>query len=160
VFYAAEALGVTGLHSSPMRVFAFALVFAAAGLVGAVAASGSGRFGTFQMPSHNIVCQFVIDERPAVECGIRSGLVGARVTDCSLGDPQTNRVEVGKHGRADRVRCAGDAGPFTYPTAPVIAYGQTWQGGGLSCRSAISGLTCRNVDGHGFFLSRQRWRLF
>jgi hypothetical protein len=44
--------------------------------------------------------------------------------------------------------------------ARVLAYGKTWAGEGLRCTSAEIGLTCRNRDGHGFFLSRERWRAF
>jgi hypothetical protein len=60
----------------------------------------------------------------------------------------------------------GDAGPFIGgqrpgPPARVLRYGTSWSGGGLRCDSAVSGLTCRSsVSGHGFFLSRQHWRVF
>ncbi len=50
--------------------------------------------------------------------------------------------------------------PSQRPGARVLAYGTTWAGGGLRCASAETGLTCRNRDGHGFFLSRERWRAF
>jgi hypothetical protein len=60
----------------------------------------------------------------------------------------------------------GDAGPFIGgnhaggPPARVLRYGTSWKGGGLRCNSAVSGLTClSNVSGHGFFLSRERWRV-
>ena len=37
----------------------------------------------------------------------------------------------------------------------MLGYGATWGGGGLRCTSATTGLTCRNQDGHGFFVSRE-----
>jgi len=43
--------------------------------------------------------------------------------------------------------------------ARVLDYGTTWSGGGVRCTSAATGLTCRNRSGHGFFLSRERWRV-
>lgn len=43
---------------------------------------------------------------------------------------------------------------------PALSYGATWRGGAFTCTSRISGLTCTNRRGHGFFLSRQSYRLF
>ena len=57
--------------------------------------------------------------------------------------------------------CAGDAGPFAgEATARTLAYGTAWDGGGIRCASAFTGLTCRNGSGHGFFLSRESWKTF
>jgi hypothetical protein len=42
----------------------------------------------------------------------------------------------------------------------VLAYGTTWHVGAFTCVSRITGLTCTNSQGHGFFLSRQSYRLF
>jgi hypothetical protein len=39
-------------------------------------------------------------------------------------------------------------------------YGVTGQFGGFTCTSSTSGLECRNLDGHGFFLSRARQLAF
>lgn len=43
---------------------------------------------------------------------------------------------------------------------PKLAYGRTYRWHGITCRSARTGLTCRNRSGHGFFLSRERQRTF
>ena len=43
---------------------------------------------------------------------------------------------------------------------PVVAYGAVWHGFGVFCISQETGLTCINRDGHGFFASRERWRMF
>ena len=64
---------------------------------------------------------------------------------------------MGLRGRAGPT-CAGDT--VYDPRAPVLAYGSTWSLAGLSCASRATGLTCRNRDGHGFFLSRASWRVF
>jgi hypothetical protein len=61
------------------------------------------------------------------------------------------------------VLCAGDPGPLLPQidaAAKVLAYGTTIRVGGISCASATTGLTCRNHSRHGFFLSRERWRMF
>jgi hypothetical protein len=43
---------------------------------------------------------------------------------------------------------------------PSLAYGRSYSWHGIRCLSATTGLTCRNRSGHGFFLSRQRQRVF
>ena len=122
-----------------------------------------GKVPAFKTPSGNIICTYTLARGwPAeVECGIYSGLIGARAIPCSPGDPVTDRVALLTRGKASRVLCAGDPGPFTFRTdAPVLAYGRTWRGSGLVCSSARTGLTCRSLSGHGFFLSRETWRLY
>jgi hypothetical protein len=67
-------------------------------------------------------------------------------------------VTVGRRGRGTFV-CAGDT--TLNPQARVLPYGKTSRVGDLSCRSAESGIVCRNTDtGHGFRISRERYRLF
>ena len=39
-------------------------------------------------------------------------------------------------------------------------YGVTGQFGGFTCLSTEKGLDCRNLDGHGFFLSRSRQTIY
>ncbi|MBJ7328244.1 MAG: hypothetical protein JHC95_00015 [Solirubrobacteraceae bacterium] len=47
------------------------------------------------------------------------------------------------------------------PEAPVLAYGKTYKHGQYRCTSRQSGLTCeRGKSGHGFFISRQRQRVY
>jgi hypothetical protein len=41
-----------------------------------------------------------------------------------------------------------------------LAYGKTWRSGPFTCRSRVTGLSCSNRTGHGFFLSRQTYRIF
>jgi hypothetical protein len=139
-------------------VFLLGLVFA--GLAGAVT------IGHFKTPSGNIVCAYVVgknvDPQPSVFCGIKSGLKPAPPRRaCKDGDYAGDRVLLPATGRPFAVTCAGDPGPFVGESgARVLGYGKTWSGGGLRCMSAVSGLTCRNRSGHGFFLSRKRWRQF
>ena len=42
----------------------------------------------------------------------------------------------------------------------VAEYGVTGRFGGFTCFSSRQGLECRNLDGHGFFLSRARQSVF
>lgn len=43
---------------------------------------------------------------------------------------------------------------------PFLGYGSTWRYRGFRCRSERRGVTCRNLSGHGFFLSRARQAVF
>jgi hypothetical protein len=43
---------------------------------------------------------------------------------------------------------------------PKLGYGHVYSWRGIRCVSATTGLTCRNSSRHGFFLSRERQRVF
>jgi hypothetical protein len=121
--------------------------------------------GYFKTPSANIVCFYAgASPGPAhVVCGIKSGLKPAPPRlPCTEGGYAGDRVDLFATGRTHVPSCAGDPGPFTglVVGARVLGYGTTWSGDGLRCTSATTGLTCRNKSGHGFFLSRERWRSF
>jgi hypothetical protein len=124
--------------------------------------------GYLKTPSNNIACVYWLGTAPpSIRCRIASGLVPEPRTD-RAGCPRTDDVVLRTTGRptiGGRSICRGedegDAGPLAaLPVARVLAYGKTWAGEGLRCTSAETGLTCRNRDGHGFFLSRERWRAF
>ena len=56
-----------------------------------------------------------------------------------------------------RVVCAGDT---ALGARNKLGYGQVWRRDGLTCWSRVTGLTCENARGRGFFLSRESWRRF
>jgi len=122
--------------------------------------------GYFKTPSGNIACDYQTLRPPYVRCGIKSGLKPPPPPK-RPGCFRTNRISLGVSGRP-RLGASicpgddeGDAGPFAGKgVAQVLDYGKAWSGGGLRCTSAFKGLTCRNRSGHGFFLSRARWRRF
>lgn len=132
------------------------------------AAATSGHFKT---PSRNIVCGYAVYSgsragKSYVGCRIKSGLEpeppGTPRGCWTTGDVLLRATG---HTSLGRTICPGDdegdAGVFVFePRARVLAYGKAWSDGGLRCTSAITGLTCRNKGGHGFFLSRERWRTF
>jgi hypothetical protein len=132
----------------------------------AAAPTGSFKYGFFKTPSGNILCGYAYDKNAAhVECVVKSGLKPPpppRRPACS----PTIVVRLNATGRVQTAGsvCPGEDAPETpyvgSGIAKVLGYGKTWSGGGLSCTSAVIGLTCRNNGGHGFFLSRERWRAF
>jgi len=114
----------------------------------------------FRTPSGNIGCVFSAGlagaAAPVLRCDVRSGLRPRprRPAACDL--DYGDSVAVGRAGRASLV-CHGDT--VLDPRARVLGYGRTWSRGGISCASRATGLTCMNRSGHGFFLSRERWRI-
>jgi hypothetical protein len=128
------------------------------------AVAGPQAFGAFKTPSGNIVCAHSVGAAAgtnSVECGIQSGLQPAPRNTCTDLDYSGKRVSLRASGRATPVICASDPGAFLYlQRARVLAYGSSWRGGGLTCTSRRTGLTCTNHSGHGFFLSREHWRAF
>ncbi len=42
----------------------------------------------------------------------------------------------------------------------TLRYGDTWKRPGIRCTMKTSGLTCRNLDGHGFSLAKGNLRRF
>ena len=53
--------------------------------------------------------------------------------------------------------CAGDT---ALAQGPLLAYGATLRIEGFTCVSQRVGLRCTNRARHGFFLARERWRVF
>ncbi len=115
----------------------------------------------FVTPSRNIICAWNADfDRPSrtyLRCDIGSRLDPRprRPKSCDL--DWAYGLSMSNVGRASPI-CAGDS--VFHGWKPVLAYGATWTKRGFTCRSRSVGLTCRNTKGHGFFLSRERWRVF
>jgi hypothetical protein len=152
---------VTGVS---VRVAALA-VFAAAATLAVGSAASAASFGFFKTPSGKIVCQWGTGApAPAIVCGVSTGLkppIPKTGGVCQHLDYVGNRVALEATGRVQLIACTGDAGPFGDPAHTVyLHYGKTWSAGGLTCSEAVKGLTCRNRDGHGFFLSLRGWRTF
>jgi hypothetical protein len=108
----------------------------------------------FQLPSGNIHCG-------AYEGRLRCDIVNyvytppPRPRSCEL--DWGGAVELSARGPAALV-CHGDT--MAAPDAPVLGYGNAWQGPGLSCTAAQTGLRCVNGEGRGFEMARGRLRLF
>jgi hypothetical protein len=134
------------------------MVMAVAAVLAAPAAGArSLSTKTFLTPSKNIACAYYpasITGRAVFRCDLMSGLHPRPARHCDVDWTGASMAPRGKAGPT----CAGDT---VYDrSAPVLAYGKSWFYGGITCASRATGLTCRNRDGHGFFLSRQSWRVF
>jgi uncharacterized protein DUF6636 len=130
-------------------------------VVAAVAAtSASARTTTiisFRTPSRNIACAYTFCFGPTfLRCDIRSHLRPAPRGSCTEG-VYGESVGMTRTGRA-HVLCISDT--VYNPRARVLPYGTTWSFNGFTCVSRATGLTCKNLRGHGFFLSRERWHIY
>ena len=143
------------------RATATVLALVATAALGVASARSASVVISFRTPTGNIGCVFSAgltgSETPTVRCDIRSRLhpEPRRPKRCPL--DYGDSVEVSRLGRAILV-CHGDTA--IDPRSRVLRYGHTWQRDGLSCTSRFDGLTCTNQSKHGFFLSRQSWRIF
>jgi hypothetical protein len=132
----------------------------ALGLLGAtpivaLGAPTAARSAFFRSPSGNIGC--AMDRSFGARCDIakRNWRTPPKPRSCDLDFGQG--VAVGSHGRAHFV-CAGDT---ALGARRILAYGHARRVGRYSCTSKRVGMRCVNRrSGHGFFLSRQRFRLF
>ncbi|MBA2462832.1 MAG: hypothetical protein H0V45_13890 [Actinobacteria bacterium] len=136
----------------------FALLLAALAFVGFGAEPCLAASAYFETPSRNIACAWLSGFGGSLRCEIASLLrpLPPRPVSCDV--DWGYGISMGRTGRA-RVLCAGDTVRRTGPVR-ILAYGSTWRAGGFRCVSARIGLRCTNSSEHGFFLSRERWRVF
>jgi hypothetical protein len=143
-------VGTTDQEDTMYRLSLIALV-----VLGLVALPAqAAKYGSFKTPSGNIICGY---GGGSIGCGIKTGLKPAPKNTCHDLDYSGKRMSLRSTGTAMVDVCAGDPGPFLLEAkAPVLAYGSKWHGSGITCASRPAGLTCKNRDGHGFFMSRAR----
>jgi hypothetical protein len=128
---------------------------------GAALARSASVVTSFRTPTGNIGCVFSAGlpgaEKPTVRCDIRSRLrpQPRRPKRCPL--DYGDSMEVSQVGHVILV-CHGDTAIL--PQSRVLQYGHTFRRDGLACTSRFDGLTCTNQSKHGFFLSRESWRIF
>ena len=141
------------------------LAFLAAAILAALTAlPASAQTGfalvSFRTPSKNIYCLYNSTDSttPAfLRCDIRSHLRPApRPHSCVEGEYGAS-VGMTKTSAA-HVLCISDS--VYNAKARVLAYGTSWSRDGFRCTSRAVGLTCTNARGHGFFLSRESWKVY
>ena len=128
---------------------------AAIALAAAQPAGEAAVYVTFRTPSKNIACAYYRDAGPgSLRCDILSGLRPRPRTPCEVDLTGLSLPTVGRAGPT----CAGDT--VYDPRSRILGYGQTWRRDGIRCVSQRSGPRCTNPSGRGFFLARERWRVF
>jgi hypothetical protein len=129
------------------------LVLAVTALALAVGASSAAAFKGFETPSHNIGC--ILTEQTA-RCDIRdhSWPTPKKPKSCEF---DYGALFIGKQGKGE-FGCVSDS---AMGAGPVLSYGESIRKGRFVCTSEETGVRCVNRrNGHGFFLSKQRVRLF
>ena len=120
----------------------------------ATTAAPAVRLESFRSPTGNIGCQ-MSDSTVRCDVAQRDWAPPPKPAGCDLDWGQG--ISLDAQGTAAFV-CAGDTARD--PDAPVLGYGQDSEIGGLRCASRQDGVTCRNSAGRGFFLARDRYRIF
>jgi hypothetical protein len=114
-------------------------------LVVASSAASALPISGFRIPSGNIVCE---SGHPGVGCRVISA--SRHGVPCFW--TMANRGLARKICKEADLELPG--------RVIVLRYGRTMAWSGIRCTSRCRGLTCRNLSGHGFFLSRKRQRVF
>ncbi|HEY5143206.1 MAG TPA: hypothetical protein VII98_06870 [Solirubrobacteraceae bacterium] len=118
----------------------------------AAAAPASARVVTWkriESPSKLISCFALKYGGPGIEC---SAPYLPRIGEF---DPY---YELRPHG-ASRAGQRSDYPGYNVPNR-VLHYGDVWKRPGIRCSMAVSGLTCHNLDRHGFHLQQGALRRF
>lgn len=121
-------------------------------------ATSAMAFTSFATPSRNIGC---VGDKTEIRCDIRT----------TSATPPTTRPKgcQGEWGDAFSVRptgkgrgvCHGDTAlPGPGQKIRILKYGTSITVGKITCASRRTGLTCTNTGAHGFFMSRQKLRVF
>lgn len=117
-------------------------------------AASASRGVEFATPSRNIGCA---GDATFVRCDISVTRAKAPPKPRSCRFDWGNAFELRQRGRPRRL-CVSDT---VLGSRRILWYGRTQRlGRRIACTSRTAGLTCRNREGHGFFLSRDRVRLF
>jgi hypothetical protein len=120
---------------------------------------------SFKSPSGNVRC-FALPN--VLHCDVERADYAARLQDQCLNPKGEMGAGVDWHGfdvtrtRKGEVACSGGALLMgeAHPRYATLPYGRAWHAGAFTCSTAVSGVTCRSRAGHGFFVSRRRYRLF
>jgi hypothetical protein len=139
---------------TPARLLVLCVLLALA--APAVAAAGTPP-ASIATPSGNIGC---IAAGGVLRCDVRVSRAPVPPRPASCEFDWGNAFEMTPRGRARRLCASDTALPGRGTGHRVLAYGRSRRIGPFRCASARVGLTCRNRAGHGWFLSRERIRLF
>lgn len=133
------------------RAAALFLTTLGATLLTAAAAHAGG----FQSPSGNIGCYVYAD---GARCDVRSHTFKPPPRPRSCEGDYGNALSILPSSKRGRFVCHGDTA--LNPKARKLAYGSSVTVGRLRCKSTTAGITCKNRSGHGFFVAKEKYRLF
>jgi hypothetical protein len=124
----------------------------------ALASTGAARSATrlpgFHSPSGNIAC-LVLPSNDLLCTIVHAGYAATLQSRCGGLDWHGFMLRSTGPGA---VNCAGGILSRGRPSYVTLPYGTSWKQGRFTCSSHTGGVTCRNRNGHGLFVSRQSWR--
>jgi hypothetical protein len=120
------------------------------------AQSGHARTSSFNTPSGNIGC-IAFGHNLRCDIAQKDWAAPRAQRPCHL--VRGDSLEMTGTGRPIWT-CHGDTALAPRGSRRALAYGSRWHWGPFTCASRVTGLTCTNRRGHGFFLSRQSYRVF
>ena len=134
-----------------------------AGLLCALAAAAPASAETlpgFRSPSGNIRC--FVTGGPTLLCELRRASYAAALQRRCItrADVDWHGFQLGRRG-SGAVTCTGGIlydPDSQHPSTRVLPYGRVWKSGPFTCSSHRIGVTCTTRNGHGLFVSRERWR--
>jgi hypothetical protein len=116
----------------------------------------------FRTPKNDIHCGYLQSgSSVSLQCRVQAGMKPLPRITCDGGDPG-HGVEMRRRGAAI-AGCYGDPGfnlDFAKRHPFVLAYGHVWRRDGFLCVSRRTGLTCRNLSDHGWWLKGRSWWFF
>jgi hypothetical protein len=129
-----------------MNITRIALLVGVMALVGTACSTANAEF--FKTPSQNIAC------------GIGDEAFGTYAVACTVfteANAQGQKIWAMRARRGVRVFRSQSNAAFE---VPILGYGRKITRAGVTCKSLMRGLRCRNRSGHGFLLARERQRVF
>jgi hypothetical protein len=141
-------------------LISLAVAVAIAAVAASSATAGRNVLPGFRSPSGNIRCFVVTDLYCSISRADYATRLQARCMRPDGSGVDWHGFTLGASAKG-RVHCTSNP-PYDLgkqrPSYRYLAYGKTFQRGSFTCKSRVTGITCRNRNGHGLFISRQAWR--
>jgi hypothetical protein len=111
----------------------------------------------FSTPSRNIECSVGMGEGPSdILCVIHEKTgPDPRPRPAGCSGPWGHHFSMTERGPVT-MTCGGPGPRNTARHVEIADYGVTGRFDGITCLSERTGFSCKNADGHGFFLSRAK----
>ncbi|MEH2264080.1 DUF6636 domain-containing protein [Nostoc sp.] len=165
IFYYSELSGM--LHSQKIKISLLAYLFLLVNTTILLACKAQDQniknlpnnsITSFITPSGNIYCALIGEKKNILRCEIQSMLnplppqphLGYCEFDWGSG------FLLRQQGKPE-ILCISDT---IGRSKHKLSYGETWINSGFKCVSKQTQLMCNNFNGHGFFLSRNKWNVF
>ncbi len=123
-----------------------------------IASPAAADFVEFRSPTGNIQCAIYSDAQgTSARCDMSALTPSYTTRPAGCEFDWGSSFAVNDTGKG-MLACVSDA--IVGQGAGVLPYGEAVSLGGISCVSAMTGMTCTNGEGHGFQISKAKQRLY